>query len=415
MSEGAATLDDSVGAPRLQVPWRQTLTSELIRSKSLQIGDGYRAKNSELASSGLPFARAGNINNGFRFESADHLPHSYTARVGDKLSRPGDTVFTSKGTVGRFAYVRETTEPFVYSPQLCFWRSLNVEEIVPRFLFYWMQSKEFLEQVEGTKGQTDMADYVNLADQRRMTITLPPAAEQRTIAELLGTLDEKIDLVRRQNQTLEAMAETLFRQWFLEAAQDHWTEYSVGDFASHLKQGIQPGDQPSTDFLHFSLPAFDEGMRAVVETGSQILSNKFRVTEGVLLVSKLNPRVSRIWPIQKLPDGVQAICSTEFQVLKPKNPALFGYLYGLLTSSDAREALTMAASGTSGSHQRVRPEDILAIRTSLPNIDLAERFSSWVEPVLSRRQRNIEQIAQLERMRDTLLPKLMSGEVRVPF
>lgn len=118
MSEWASKLEDSIKALERQMPWRQTLTSELIKAKSLQIGDGYRAKNSDLGSSGLPFARAGNINNGFRFESADHLPHTYAARVGDKLSRPGDTVFTSKGTVGRFAYVRETTEPFGYPPDM---------------------------------------------------------------------------------------------------------------------------------------------------------------------------------------------------------------------------------------------------------------------------------------------------------
>jgi len=255
---------------------------------------------------------------------------------------------------------------------------------------------------------------LNKANLLSIPIILPKFdKEQAQLAATLRRLDDKIDLLRRQNQTLEAMAEALFRQWFLEAAEDNWIECSVSDLVIHLKQGVQPGDQPSTDFLHFSLPAFDDGMRAVVEAGSQILSNKFRVTEGVLLVSKLNPRVSRIWPVQKLPEGAEAICSTEFQVLKPKNPAWFGYLYGLLTSSDARDALTMAASGTSGSHQRVRPEDILAIRASLPNIDLAERFSSWVEPVLSKRQRNTEQIADLERMRDALLPKLMSGEVRV--
>jgi type I restriction enzyme S subunit len=98
---------------------------DLIAKGKLLIGDGYRAKNDELAPSGIPFARAGNINDGFRFQGADCFPSENLARVGNKISEPGDVVFTSKGTVGRFALVRPTTERFVYSPQLCFWRSLE--------------------------------------------------------------------------------------------------------------------------------------------------------------------------------------------------------------------------------------------------------------------------------------------------
>ena len=82
-------------------------------------------------------------------------------------------MFTSKGTVGRFAFVRADTPDFVYSPQLCFWRSVNRDRINPRWLFYWMQSREFLVQYSGVAGQTDMAENVSLRDQRGMNITLP--------------------------------------------------------------------------------------------------------------------------------------------------------------------------------------------------------------------------------------------------
>jgi len=152
--------------------WRVTNTTKLIEDGVLKIGDGYRAKNDELVTEGLPFARAGNINAGFQFTGADCLPEHYVGIVGDKASVPGDTVFTSKGTVGRFAFVTDKVRKFVYSPQLCYWRSLKHDELFPRFIYFWMHGKEFLEQVEGVKGQTGMADYVNLADQRKMNITV---------------------------------------------------------------------------------------------------------------------------------------------------------------------------------------------------------------------------------------------------
>lgn len=190
--------------------------ADLIATQKLVVGDGYRAKNEELGSRGLPFARAGNINGGFQFADADRFPVENLNRVGNKISQPGDVVFTSKGTVGRFAYVREETERFVYSPQLCFWRSLDHELINPRFLFYWMFGREFYVQFKGVAGQTDMAEYVSLGDQRRMHVTVPGINEQLGIVRILGSLDDKIQLNRQMNETLESVAGALFKSWFVD-------------------------------------------------------------------------------------------------------------------------------------------------------------------------------------------------------
>ena len=174
--------------------------ADLIAERRLFIGDGYRAKNAELGTDGLPFARAANIDGGFALDGADRFPETELSRVGEKVSTLGDVVFTSKGTVGRFASVRDGTERFVYSPQLSFWRSLDASTIDSRWLYYWMTSPEFRIQYSRVKGQTDMADYVSLRDQRRMVITLPPIEEQRAIASVLGALDDKIELNRRMTR-----------------------------------------------------------------------------------------------------------------------------------------------------------------------------------------------------------------------
>lgn len=190
--------------------WVPRSTGDLIAEGSLAIGDGYRAKNSELSTFGLPFARAGNIDGGFQFDHVDRFPEQELSKVGDKVSRPSDVVLTSKGTVGRLAFVRETTPRFVYAPQLCFWRSLAHDVIDPRWLYYWMCGAEFRRQIAGVKGQTDMADYVSLADQRQMTITLPPTSIQRAIASVLTALDDKIEANRRTALTLERLARAIF-------------------------------------------------------------------------------------------------------------------------------------------------------------------------------------------------------------
>src|SRR5690606_9475965 len=127
--------------------------------------------NSELGPAGLPFARAADVVGGQVLRTEDHLLEEHIPLAGEKIARPGDVVFTSKGTVGRFALIRGGA-PFVYSPQLCFWRSLS-SRLPPLYLFQWMESSEFVHQVNQVKGQTDMADYVSLRDQRAMRVRLP--------------------------------------------------------------------------------------------------------------------------------------------------------------------------------------------------------------------------------------------------
>lgn len=192
------------------------MTEELIRERILVIGDGYRAKNSELSDAGLPFARAGNINNGFHFEKVDCIPTESIGKVGEKRSQSFDSVFTSKGSVGRIAFVKPETQEFVYSPQLCYWRSLAPNVLDARFLNYWMNGREFLNQVDYLKSQTDMADYVSLRDQRKMTFTIPSIKDQKKAATVLGALDDKIELNHQINQTLEQIAQVIFKSWFVD-------------------------------------------------------------------------------------------------------------------------------------------------------------------------------------------------------
>ena len=283
-------------------------------------------------------------------------------------------------------------------------KSNHLDDLV----IYYLKNTDLNEFITGA-----VQPKLNKASLTSIPFFLPSdEQEQKAIASVLSSLDDKIDLLHRQNKTLEAMAETLFRQWFVEEAQEDWEEYSLSDLADHLKTNFSPGKMPNDVFNHYSLPAYDEGMQPFKETGSQILSNKYVVAPWTILVSKLNPRFPRIWPIGELL-GNNNICSTEFQVFKPKQKNIYGYIYFLLRSNDAKEELIMAASGTSGSHQRVRPDDILNIKTNLPSIELARQYSALVTPAIKKTMANIAQVRTLEKLRDTLLPKLMSGDVRV--
>jgi type I restriction enzyme S subunit len=279
-----------------------------------------------------------------------------------------------------------------------------------KFVFYYLQYIKPELLINAEIGATRNAITKGMIEE--IEISLPEIKEQRAIASVLSSLDDKIDLLHHQNATLESMAQTLFRQWFVEEAKEEWVEYKVANIAEHLKVNIIPSKMSSSLFHHYSLPAFDEGQNPVVELGADILSNKYKVFPESILVSKLNPKSPRIWAIGS-DINENSICSTEFQLFKPKDHRYFAYLFFLLKSNNARNALIMAASGTSGSHQRASPEDISNIPFALPNFDLAIDFSKIVQPSLNKMNQNKTQIHTLTALRDTLLPKLMSGEVRV--
>ena len=362
--------------------WKQHSVAGLIADGKLVIGDGYRAKNDELTTHGLPFARAGNINCGFQFADADHFPTENISRIGNKVSEPGDVVFTSKGTVGRFALVRDDTRRFVYSPQLCFWRSVDDTLIEPRFLYFWMYGREFFLQYKGVAGQTDMAEYVSLGDQRRMHITLPEISEQRAIASVLGALDDKIELNRRMNETLEALAQSLFKSWFVDATQSAlpkgWRAGTLGEVAENPRRGIQP-DEIKTDTAYIGLEHMPRRSIALSDWGhtEELESGKFEFKRGEILFGKLRPYFHKVG-VAPL-DGV---CSTDILVITPKEPAWFGFVLGHVSSVELVNHTNAASTGTK--MPRANWNDIFRYEVALPPKQLAADFTEKTRPLVER-------------------------------
>ena len=207
----------------LSLPGTYTF-ADLIEAEVLFVSDGYRAKNEELGGEGLIFLRAGHVTDSFiDFDGVERFHSELTPRVLHKVSATGDVIVTTKGnSTGRVSYVTKDMPPFVYSPHLSFWRSLKTEVIDPGYLRYWSRSAMFQSQLAGLAGSTDMAPYLSLLDQKRLRIDLPQVVEQQAIGNVLTVIDDKIDLNRRMNQALEAMARALFKS-FMKAPPPHLT------------------------------------------------------------------------------------------------------------------------------------------------------------------------------------------------
>jgi type I restriction enzyme S subunit len=204
--ETAAIMDSTRG--RIPKGWALRRSGDLASEGVLDIGDGYRAKNSEMTGTdqGLPFVRVGNIRDGrLSVAGCDRLPDEYRARLRSKVSRPGDVVISMKGTVGRHALVHEWDPEMAYSPQVSFWRSLAPEMFSPVYLYLWIQSDNFVEQCAAVKGATDMADYVNLTDQRRMLVAEPPRELMATFTELVQPTLLAAGTLRAQKSRLASL------------------------------------------------------------------------------------------------------------------------------------------------------------------------------------------------------------------
>ena len=290
---------------------------------------------------------------------------------------------------------------------------LDTQSADYRFIFYQLQflKDELLMQSE--VGATRKALTKGMLENLEMT--LPPLEEQETIAGILSSLDDKIDLLHRQNQTLENIAQALFRHWFIDNAQDDWEELELGEI---LK--VVGGTTPSTKNpeywdgdIHWTTPrdlsANDspyllDTARKITESGLSKISSGL-LPRGTLLLS------SRA-PIGYLAFSEVPIAINQGYIAIVENKRVSNlFIYFWL-----KENMDYVRSYANGStFLEISKSAFRRLKIAFPPRQLRTIFENLVNPSFEKIRANLYQINTLEKLRDTLLPKLMSGEVRVRF
>lgn len=157
----------------------------------------------------------------------------------------------------------------------------------------------------------------------------------------------------------------------------NWVSKSIEELAQLHSERVNPASEPKTLFEHFSIPAFDQVRRPVIEPGSAIGSHKFTVPDDAVLVSKLNPRFPRVWePV--VSKSYPAVASTEFMIFRPKPGVDRRFLKYLFLSPMVRLEMEARSTGTTGSHQRVRPKDVLTIKVEIPEDVREQRAIAYI-------------------------------------
>jgi len=248
-------------------------------------------------------------------------------------------------------------------------------------------------------------------------ILLPPLPEQRAIASVLSSLDDKIDLLHRENKTLEAMAETLFRQWFIEEAKDEWEEVPLSEvFDFKEGPGIRNWQYKDKGIPFINIRLISNGEIDVskanfidaVEANEKY--NHFYLQRKDMVVST-SGTLGKTAIIRNY--HLPLLLNTSVIRFRPKDGINYSFMYGYLKSRSFYECLMDSASGSV--QLNFGPMHLKQIIMQIPPKEKLENFRKIADPIYEKIELNYFQIHTLEKLRDTLLPKLMSGEVRVKY
>ncbi len=326
--------------------------------------------------------------------------------AGNYLLHEGDIVFARTGnSTGRNYYYDPRDGEYAYAGFLIKF-SLDPRKINPRYMKYYAQSKQYWDWVSSfntgsTRGNINAKTYAS------MPIDLLSRQIQDGIVAICDAIDDKIRINRQLNDYLLELISSVFAHRF----SSNVNTTDLKNVLSISTKALKPQEHASEIWEHYSIPAFDEKHRPIFEPASEIKSNKYQIDNECILISKLNPSTKRIW--MPYCSSNNAVCSTEFIVYRPYLKEYKSFYYAAIDSPGFTNYLLEHVSGSTGSRQRAQPKDTLHYLMPNPSNEEIKNFCTFADPIYRHVQINEQQTAKLELLRDTLLPKLMSGEIDV--
>ena len=274
----------------------------------------------------------------------------------------------------------------------------NIEGITDnKFVYYFVTSPWFrdiaVKSMVGSSGR----QRVQQAMLENLVVNLPPLAEQKQIAGILGALDDKIELNRCINDNLEEQAKALFKSWFVDSDRNEWVHYELGDITLITAGGDRPSKYTNKKTIECYVPIYSNGIdneglygyTDVAKIHEESITISARGTIGYVCL-RLEPYVPIVRLISIIPN-------------KKELSAKYLYLW----------ALTQNITGTGTTQQQLTVPIFRKTPISIPSDTKLKQFNSIADPLFSQIESNKKENIKLSTLRDTLLPKLMSGELSV--
>lgn len=378
--------------------------SDLVRANLLEVGAG-RPRSAGLDRLPLPILRVADVAEGGVLPSFQmNTPVAVTQDLGPKISKPGDVVLTTKGTVGRVAIMPSNGPTYAYSPQLCYFRPIANGPLRARYLYYWFKSDEFWKQANALKGQTDMADFISLSDLYSIRMRLPSTDKQVAVVCILGALDDKIAVNRRIVENVDRLLAVVFDSISVDAK--HETLRTIAEVNRSVVKPNQDGFLRYLDIASVATGAYE--FPPVLDWGSAPGRARRAVHAGDTVWSTVRP--GRRSHALILDDDPTLVASTGLAVLSPHE----GRIAGLYESSRRTEFLQYLESVAEGSAYPAVNASRFA-QAPVPGLsdEAWDRFESTALPLRRRAHAAVVENRGLEAARDELLPLLVSGKLTV--
>ena len=334
-----------------------------------------------------------------------------------RLVKKNDIIYSTVRPIQRhYGFIEDTIENLVVSTGFAVISTIK-EKANAKYLFYLLSSDDIVNYLDSiADGSTSAYPSLRPDDLAVLDVFLPPLSEQTSIASILSSLDDKIDLLHRQNKTLEQLAETLFRQWFVEEAEESWAVEPLGKVFD-----IGIGRTPPRKEQHwFTLNPIDVKWVSIKDMGtsgiyidkvSEYLTQEAVEQFSVPVIPENTVMLSFKMTIGRLAISTEKMVSNEaIAHFKQKEGSFLfpEFLYLFLKTYSWVEL-----GSTSSIVESINSQMIKEIEMVIPNKEKLIAFKEMIKPTFNKIKTNQNQIRTLTQTRDNLLPKLMSGEVRV--
>ncbi len=407
---------------KLPRSWRLLCLDEIKASEKRALISGPFGSNISakyFVDSGIPVIRGNNLSLSLSEKFKDTGFVYITKEKAEELNTyavSGDLLFTAVGTIGQVGLLtgNEIFNKYIISNKQIRLR-VDENEILPIFAYYWLASPIVIEMIK-QRNTGSSVPLINLSVLKSLPIPVPPLTEQKAIATVLSSLDDKIDLLQRQNKTLEAMTETLFRQWFFEGAREDWQTGPLGEFVD-IGIGRTP---PRKEHQWFSENANDVKWISIKDLGNdgtyifktaEFLTRDAVVRFNVPIIPENTVVLSFKMTVGRVAISSEPMLSNEAIAhfkFRPNTPFTVEFLFMYLKLFRYESLGSTSSIVTAINSAMIKEMEIV-----IPDPALMLKFDEIVRELFKKIKSNQVQICISENIRDILLPKLMSGEVRV--
>lgn len=366
-------------------------------------------------------------------ESIARIDNEDVARLARYATIENDIVYARRGDVEKHAYITNEQAGALCGTG-CLRVRVNEQLADPLFVSFYLNRPESRTWIRLHAVGSNMPN-INTDILSELPLELPELDTQRQVGNLLRCIDNTIANNKKLMMELESTARLIYDYWFTQFdfpdengksyrssggkmvwnkalkrdIPNDWSVGTLGDYLHLEKTTVTP--IKGLVYEHYSIPAFDDGKFPSLDHGESIESGKYRVREGCILYSKLNPKFKRLWQPYCLTEN--AICSTEFLVMVPNKPEYQGFCLSTLHSASFYSHMVLKAISSTGSRSRVDPDIAVSYTLARPNYELISRFGDTVMPLYTRMQQLEVENHELAELRDWLLPMLMNGQITI--